>query len=578
MLHADYLASVENSLADDGRPLPEWLPDETLFSLLSRYHRLTGNRLASDTCRTLFGRHRQGCQHDFPSHLDELIRGTHCAIGDAEGLIRQRTILPFYLPFKTKVIANEALTALRNGTADSIKYRLGILTSRFRANHPLKACPTCMDADRGRFGTAYWHLSHQYPGVWLCPAHRTPLLQATIKSTGVERFLWHLPDLSLLVETVPPDLSVENQAGLSRFAALALGLAGLPAGFHFDPLRLASTYRQAMIARGLATPSGRAKLADASLAYTQSISGLRVVPELAALPGTSSLASSLISRMLGRPAAFTHPLRQLSVVYWLFQDWSDFVRAYAATADMAAVSLSAAARSPKDGQHASKAQLLACLDGGDSLRRAAGVVGVDYQTAATWATDAGYSVQRRAKKLKPDRLASLKHDLRSGMPKSEAAARHGISVESVTRILFTEIGLHGEWEQARRERAQDAARKSWQDAIQIMAGAGVKLVRAYAPAAYAWLYRNDRAWLSEQCKNLPRPPRTGGQQVDWDARDTVLAQQVRQVALALTTAQVKQALRLSQLYQAIPELKAKLGKLDRLPLTALAIVEVLHRK
>jgi hypothetical protein len=47
---------------------------------------------------------------------------------------------------------------MEGDTLAHFKLRLGILTSRFRANHPLKACVVCMAADRNRFGWAYWHL------------------------------------------------------------------------------------------------------------------------------------------------------------------------------------------------------------------------------------------------------------------------------------------------------------------------------------------------------------------------------------------------------------------------------------
>src|SRR3546814_4771453 len=46
-----------------------------------------------------------------------------------------------------------------------------LLTSRFRANHPLKACPACMTKDLDDHQTTYWRLDHQFPGVWHCPVH-----------------------------------------------------------------------------------------------------------------------------------------------------------------------------------------------------------------------------------------------------------------------------------------------------------------------------------------------------------------------------------------------------------------------
>jgi len=560
-----------------GQPMPQWLPDETLFSLLTRFHRLTGNRLASDTCRMLFGRGRQGCQHDLPSYLDELVRRTNGALGDADHLARLRTILPFYFPLKSADIASDAVAALRSGAAASLKYRLGILSSRFRAHHPLKACPLCMECDESEHGAAYWHLPHQYPGVWMCPHHNLPLLQSTVKATGVGRFLWHLPEPSALMAVIPADDCANVLEASKRLASLAMGLAGLPSGSHFAPQNVARAYRIALAQMGLATGSGRIKLAEASKSFVHAASDLRSIPELAALPADPAQAGSQLSRILGRPADMTHPLRHLSIIYWLYDSWDAFVECYTAAISTESVVTDCRVKSQGQDSDGKKQRLVTCLEQGATMRQAAAALAVDIHTATVWAAEAGHQVQRRPKKLKPELLSQLIDSLRGGANKRDVATRFGISIGSVTRILFTEVGLHAEWERARRTTARQASRDAWMNAMRAMPNAGAKLVRAYAPAAYAWLYRNDRAWLKERSRQLPRISAAGGLRVDWDARDTWLAQQVREAGLALTVQHGRKNIRLVDLYQAIPELKAKLGKLSRLPLTVLAIAGVLDR-
>ena len=41
-----------------------WLPDETLFSLVSRHHQLWGHVTSAQTCQLIFGRARAGTHHD----------------------------------------------------------------------------------------------------------------------------------------------------------------------------------------------------------------------------------------------------------------------------------------------------------------------------------------------------------------------------------------------------------------------------------------------------------------------------------------------------------------------------------
>ncbi|KRD20246.1 hypothetical protein ASE39_25460 [Acidovorax sp. Root267] len=76
---------------------------------------------------------------------------------------------------------------------------------------------------------------------------------------------------------------------------------------------------------------------------------------------------------------------------------------------------------------------------------------------------------------------------------------------------------------------------------------------------------------------MAKAARSSGRRVDWDTRDSELSIQVRQVALHLVTEDAVKRIKLFQLYQKIPELKAKLSKLDRLPLTRSAIYSALGK-
>lgn len=201
-------------------PLPQWLPDETFFSLASRYHAISGNRLPAHTNLALFGLRRSGCQHDLPTHLDQFAQRTEGRLGSAETIARNHTILPFYLPARSEEEAVAALESLIGPPNGMLKYRLGIVTSRFRANHPLKACPACMEEDVSEQGVAYWHRAHQLPGVWVCRRHSVWLHEATLKSTGVQRFGWLLPKASILRPVVADSDSHALIDELTQFAVL----------------------------------------------------------------------------------------------------------------------------------------------------------------------------------------------------------------------------------------------------------------------------------------------------------------------------------------------------------------------
>lgn len=95
-----------------------------------------------------------------------------------------------------------------------------------------------------------------------------------------------------------------------------------------------------------------------------------------------------------------------------------------------------------------RAEFLDLLQKSFSVTRASRTLGIDTATGMAWATEAGISVTRRSKILRPNRRAALVEALRGGMSKREAATRFGVSVTTVTTTLRTELGLHQTWAMA----------------------------------------------------------------------------------------------------------------------------------
>lgn len=564
-------------------PLPEWLPGETLFSLCSRYHLLSGNRLASTTCKALFGHARQGSQHDLPCRLETLFRRSAGVCGDVREIALGRTLLSYYLPMRSADIAVDAIAAMAGDRPGNLKFRLGILTSRFRANHPLKACKTCMSENIAEHGIAYWHLVHQFPGVWTCNEHHELLMQSTVKSSGVGRFLWALPKLSEL-SALPVTLLLGEQRGkcesspLHQFADLAQRMGTLPAGEHFDPARLVLTYQLALSEKGLVSKSGRLRLNRLNDSFRQAIMPLKVIPELSNLAPDEKYASASLARWIRTPRGGTHPLRHLAIIFWLFSDWDSFVAMYRCAGAQAETSILSLQQQEilSDPRHE---LLLGLVRDGNSFSQIAKIVGIDIQTAIAWAAKAGYKATRRPKKLKADIFGDLVNSLRAGQDKIAVALRFSVSISTVTRILRTEIGLQVEWHKARFDTARKRARSAWAIAESSVPIASIKELRNSNPAAYAWLYRNDQDWLNARCQLLSSPPLKPAEQcVDWHSRDLVLSDSVRKVGTDLALLGGARRIFLWQIYQLLPELRAKLSALDRLPLTKAAIGKVTRRR
>jgi hypothetical protein len=554
--------------------LLRWLPDETLFSLSSRHHRFWGHSNPAQTSKLLFGRARAGFHHDLPNALAEFQQRTGGCYGNAEELANSRTLLAFYRPFLDGAVLDQARQVMAGPSVAHLKFALGLLTSRFRANHPLKACKSCMAGDVAEHGWAYWHIDHQFPGVWVCPRHGELLWVSTVKSTGVERFLWHLPAASQLETSLDQPDSLTLGA-FSRLAHTAMRLTRADiANGEIAVSRAQAVLRARMAARGWVTAGGNLRLREAAGDYAAHCMPLRHVAEFRELPQSADEANVHLGRLLRPLRSGTHPLRLIAAVDWLFDDPEEFLQALRAPSVplLAGESETNAVQSPALHHDNRRDRLAELLRAGQSVTAAARMLGVDVGTAMAWAAAVGFTNRRRPKVVTDEVRAEMVNDLREGLDKTQAAERYSVSVVTVTRLLRTEIGLHKAWGDARYLAAQAAARREWSELCETQPTLGVKWIRTLCPGAYAWLYRHDREWLREHAPGAGaqhRVPANRG--IRWDERDLHLSQAVREAALTLSRTQPGKALRLWQLYQRLPELKPKLSRLDRLPLTKRAL-------
>lgn len=568
------MSKTPDLFSDD--QLLQWLPGETLFSLLSRQHLLSGAPLASRTSERFFGRSRAGYQHDFPSHLASLVERTSGQLGDLRSVALDHTSLSFYRSFISSLDCRQAIESMAGDNVAHLKLRLGILTSRFRAHHPLKACPTCMTEDMQLTGWAYWHMAHQHPGVWACTKHSQPLLASKFKATGVQRFQWNLPRSNELCAAH----SFTSEGELERLNRLSKLIGSMVDIGTDEPFLVSSfylAYRSVLKSRGWMTMSGNLRMKVIVPEFLEFVRPLRCVDELKGLPQSSSEASDMLGRVLRPPRSGTHPLRHLVMIDWLFGDASMFRHAIDEDSPADNQLHSAVAIRLEDPRKGELRRLM--LEDKSSVRAVAKTLRIDTQTALLWAEQMGLVVSKRPQKLFDDVRLFVETALRCGTDKSDIQRQTGLSASTVNRLLLADPALHQAWSQARMDVARQEARSAWQALLDAGSDQGIKWMRSLEPRAYTWLYRNDRDWLdTHRPKALTNSQRNSKPAVDWDARDIKISAEVRAVSLKWMTENNVRRIFFWQLYQAIPELKAKRSALHRLPLTRKAIDIALKAK
>lgn len=550
------------------------LPDETLFSWCSRYHRLTANGLDATTCIQLFGHPRIGSGHDFPARIDALVGNSNGVLGTAEQIIRDRTLLPFYLPFKHRYLAQQAVAAMRGDGVGHLKYQLGLLTGGLGAAHPLKACPSCVQYDLDKFGWAYWHRSHQLPGAWWCLKHKAPLQVSHLRLEQLARFSWVLP----IPAQCAPVACLEQTATTSKQKKWLLKLAELSCATinyeiaHFsEPIRIAGAIRNRIRDMGMTHVGGRIRWDAVEPWLSQLARHLECVPEMSQQADAALLRTQLAQLL--SVGTLCHPLKYLMWVAIWFDGLEDFRKEYeyiASNGDESCPPREATTGNPVIGPNPGQSQILiSAIEGKISLTAAAKQSGVSYATIASWASRETFAPLRRPKKLNNELWDNAVEMLRDGAEKVEVARTCQVSIGTVTRILRTVPGLQERWHQVRHEQRQAEAREVWGNIANLHAFLGIKALRRLEPAAYAWLYRNDRNWLTASLTVVPKIPAENHAQTRMLKADARMADALRRVALSHHEATLPFSLH--AIKRSIPALAKAIRNPDRWPLTLKAL-------
>lgn len=523
---------MDSSTGQSQVTLLHWLEDETFYSLCCRQRHLWGHMKTSATLSWLFGKNHCAITHDFPCNLDALNCQAKSVWGDPLSIISEHTILPLFFPFQAEEQISAAVQTMKNAQIRSIKYRLGLLTGRFGAEHPLKACTACMATDRALVGVAYWHLTHQYPGVILCPTHGLILRESIINRQWSGLFQFALPSEALLAE---PRTSIHSKAAekaLHQFGGGILDLATCGISRCFNPITVRSVYREAIAKLGAYEP----KKVRAAISLAEFSSQLQPYPPLTSLPATAQRAEVFIDQLTRNPRGHCHPLKHLTLITWLFGRLSAFNEAYD--------------RWDRPSDQASQIKqndIAKAVTTNEQIAREAAEI----------------PILRRPKKLKPLVRIAILRCLRNGDSKKLICSRFSLSICTVNRLLRSEPEVLKSRTASQRETMLVEHQNEWLAIIKSQPGATAKSIRFMIPNVYAWLYRHDREWLLSQTVNLLSGRQGNYSNIDWRERDNDLANLVNDVFSKVSCTEENVNLTQAELFTQVPMLSCSLEKRGR---------------
>ncbi|MFC3626903.1 TniQ family protein [Vogesella amnigena] len=303
-------------------PILTRLPDETLFSWVSRLDAFWGLPSTNLTCLVLFGHFAQAICHAFPDHLARFAMQVGVD-GSPTSLFTETTLLSFYRPFLSRGALESAERDLLLGWGKSLAKRLGWLAYHKWIHHPLKACPDCIEEDHRQTGWSYWHQVHQWPGVWVCPKHGVPLHVLEPCNADTHELVLPLAYISHLRPVALPEQLLEPSRALAHFIS-----GVVHERFVIQPEVLLALYYQQAASHGWINDAGQMQWVDAASSYIAHCHHLTAIPERHFLPETIQSSGRVLYQVFRDEGLALHPLRHLLVMYWLWGDVSAFWRDY----------------------------------------------------------------------------------------------------------------------------------------------------------------------------------------------------------------------------------------------------------
>lgn len=167
--------------------IPEFYPDEILYSYLARYQKHTMSDF-SMLCRALFAKknNRVSLYHidavtamvDSISSLEKIT---------FEEILSGHTLFPYFTRFVSRQRREQMIRSLILGKTDYL------LKTKGRVIDTFKYCPICFEDDLVKFGESYWHREHNIPDLSVCPKHNCVLQKWSPPSNMCRRKLFAPP-------------------------------------------------------------------------------------------------------------------------------------------------------------------------------------------------------------------------------------------------------------------------------------------------------------------------------------------------------------------------------------------------
>lgn len=162
---------------------PKPYENESLYSIVARFHTHMGNETVKESYKNLFGKDNKTVHIEFPTDINniasnELISSYY----NVEYFIKYHTTFPYYGVFLNEAEKCSFMEELASGVGVKHIFKLGLISGDLKLKENLFFCPLCSKEQEGGFGEAYWNRLHQIQGYMVCTKHLVLLEEAPLKN------------------------------------------------------------------------------------------------------------------------------------------------------------------------------------------------------------------------------------------------------------------------------------------------------------------------------------------------------------------------------------------------------------
>jgi len=489
---------------------PSLWPDETLYSRMARYHRLSGHADDSTTLGELIGLHTHVITSHLPSSLEAFVArlpaGAKCSV---EELIQSSTIFPYFQAFLPSQQRERAIGTMSSLSTSGLKMMLGLVASRLGGHNVFRFCRTCALEDKDMLGQVYWHRAHQLPGVWVCATHCDPLYELDGPVVQLKRHKLFLPD-DAYVEPNARQLSLSSSETEAVLRVSLLSKNVLMGNQAWNWLSLRDTNRKNAIRNQLIRANGQIRVVELAEVLERYLSKLPTYGEYGILRNNFM---EWVLKLLRKPRGnVLHPMKHILLIDCLRSSHEGATNAITRQVK----------KKNKSQQGRIDETLLRELLGERNLTltQAAAQLGRSVTTVSVEAVRLGLSIRGRRPKVFTNQVKfRIRSSLQHGLDPREVANKHGVSLVSIYRILKMDTQLAAEYADLRFRKLRASYR--------------TRFCEAWSQADYSWLRRNDIEWLAQRKALTGKREVARKPCVDWAARDEFLANRIVEISKSM---------------------------------------------